>query len=260
MVAKGTGKKTVFRDEPDTALHGPARAGDLLGVQRAVLEEAGRVHARDFHGRTALHLAAFEGHAAVVKELCRAGAPVGAGAKDQTGALHFAAMKGHCEAARALLNAGAPLNAKTRKGLTALMIASKGGHLDLVRLLLKRKADPLLANPRDQTAAELCPAGAAEVKAAVEAAQAAARQHREEVRAKKAAGGGGQHARKRKNGAGDDEDGEDEEEGGGGGAGAAASIGPQLPPGRPPKRPTLGHLAEDSDDGSFSDGSDSSDS
>ena len=53
-----------------------------------------------------LHLAAWAGHADVIKLLCDGKAAVNAGAADDMSALHFAAQKGHVAATRALLAAG----------------------------------------------------------------------------------------------------------------------------------------------------------
>jgi len=143
-----------------------ARRGDLLRVQEelaegAELEAAGETGAvkgivgeRDAFGRTALHLAAWEGHAAVVAELCRAGAEVSAGAQDSLSALHFASSKGRTEAARRLLNAGAAVNARSRKGATPLILACRQGAVETAMLLLARRADPLHSDQAGRTPLE----------------------------------------------------------------------------------------------------------
>jgi len=114
------------------------------------------VNGRDKHSRTALHLAAWSGHAGVVEELLRTqGVNVGACAKDDTCALHFACLKGHTEVARQLLAKGANVNAKTRKNVTPLMMAAQKGEQDLVDLLLKRKADPLVRSKKGESALDV---------------------------------------------------------------------------------------------------------
>ena len=112
---------------------------------------------RDAFGRTALHLAAWEGHAAVVAELCRAGAEVNAGAQDSLTALHFAASKDRKEAARRLLNAGAAVNARSRKGATPLLLACRQGAVETAKLLLARKADPMHSDHAGRTPLESLP-------------------------------------------------------------------------------------------------------
>lgn len=147
-----------------------ARQGDLLRVQAelaegAELEAAGQTGAlkgivgeRDAFGRTALHLAAWEGHAAVVAELCRAGAEVSAGAQDSLSALHFAASKGRTEAVRRLLNAGAAVNARSRKGATPILLACRQGAAETAMLLLARRADPLRSDHAGRTPLQSLPA------------------------------------------------------------------------------------------------------
>ena len=112
---------------------------------------------RDAFGRTALHLAAWEGHAAVVADLCRAGAEVNAGAQDSLTALHFAASKDRTEAARRLLNAGAAVNARSRKGATPLLLACRQGAVETAKLLLGRKADPMHSDHAGRTPLESLP-------------------------------------------------------------------------------------------------------
>ena len=110
-------------------LHEAARVGDLNQLKRVLAEDGDEVvNGRDKHSRTALHLAAWSGHAGVVEELLRTqGVNVGACAKDDTCALHFACLKGHTEVARQLLAKGANVNAKTRKNVTPLMMAAQKG-------------------------------------------------------------------------------------------------------------------------------------
>ena len=63
------------------------------------LRNGANVNAKDEDGRTALHLAAFNGHADIVEALLRHGADVNAKDKDGYTALHWAATLGHAEVA-----------------------------------------------------------------------------------------------------------------------------------------------------------------
>jgi ankyrin repeat protein len=96
------------------------------------------------YGRTALHLAAMNGHLEIVKLLLEHGADVNAKTKEGYGytALHSAASNGHLEIVKLLLEHGADVNAKTKYGgYTALHSATMNGHLEIVKLLLEHGAD-----------------------------------------------------------------------------------------------------------------------
>jgi ankyrin repeat protein len=65
-------------------------------------------------GSTALHHAAWRGHADVVKLLLQAGADVNAKTRSNSETpLHLAAMHGHTDVIQLLLQAGADVNART---------------------------------------------------------------------------------------------------------------------------------------------------
>ena len=87
----------------------------------------------DHHDRTALHVAAREGHEDVVKLLVSSGAEVNLQDEDDYSPLHYACMEGHIAVATILLGSGA--NAKARAdedGFTPLHIAVKSSSSDLV--------------------------------------------------------------------------------------------------------------------------------
>jgi ankyrin repeat protein len=72
------------------------------------------------------------------------------GARNKHGAtpLHLAAFGGHLTVTRAFLGAGAEVDARTKRGNTPLHRASSAGHHAVVQLLLQRGADPSLRNSR----------------------------------------------------------------------------------------------------------------
>ncbi|HSW75806.1 MAG TPA: ankyrin repeat domain-containing protein [Candidatus Saccharimonadales bacterium] len=98
--------------------------------------------------QTLLHLAAWHGHAAVLKVLIDAGLKIEYRAYEGHTALHNAATQGHVEVVQILLAAGADKNARTQFGLTALHYAASKGHVEVVQLLLAAGADK---NARTQT-------------------------------------------------------------------------------------------------------------
>jgi hypothetical protein len=110
--------------------------------------------------RTALHITARQGYAAVVKALIEAGADVNKPASSHTvnasgkriGVRHnvtpvyFAASRGHTHVLMELIKAGADVNQATSDGYTPLYIAAQNGHEGCVAVLIQaganvRKAD-----------------------------------------------------------------------------------------------------------------------
>lgn len=159
---------TIERNDPRTgaspaggkiaSLHEAAAGGDRAAVGWH-LARATPVSTRSADGWTALHLAAFGGHARVVQMLVGAGArPDDRSCHDGgcTGAtaLHLAAAAGHAEVVTALLAAGSDPRLRDDAGYTALHLASERGDLPVVRALLKGGApvDPTLG---DLTALDL---------------------------------------------------------------------------------------------------------
>eukprot|EP00965_Chrysotila_dentata_P220669 6191927-Pleurochrysis_carterae.AAC.2 len=98
-----------------SAVHAAARVGDVAGLQAALDADAECVKQTDSLRRTALHLAAWAGHAKIISMLLTGGANVHATAMDGITALAFAAQNGHVEAAKQLLAGGAKVNVKDSK-------------------------------------------------------------------------------------------------------------------------------------------------
>ena len=107
-----------------TALHWAAATGKVSVASQILLVSAGRSLARaraaTERGRTALHLAAENNHAEMVKLLLRNGALKEATSDGNWTALLNAAKNGHEETVDALLSADANVNARTSSGMTAL--------------------------------------------------------------------------------------------------------------------------------------------
>ncbi len=130
------------------------RLGDLKDV---VERSAAALTKRSPDGYTALHLAAFFGHADLVAWMLSRGAPVDAIAANSTlvRPLHSAVVVRSLPVVELLLNAGADPNSTQRGGWTPLHAAARNGDLAIVDLLLKKGADVSLRNDAGQTAADL---------------------------------------------------------------------------------------------------------
>lgn len=124
----------------------PAAGGeedDSAGVQ-LLLKHKARIDARDPQGRTALHEAAFAGHAGIVTALLGAGADVRARDAQERTPLLDAARGGRLGAIEALHAARADIDAHDGegRGALALVCCAEAPSPALVRRLLELGADP----------------------------------------------------------------------------------------------------------------------
>ena len=98
-------------------------------------------------GDTALHLAAYYQHTAVVKTLLKSGANPNSINRYGISPTYITALNGDAEIMRLLLNAGADTAYLAPTTETLLMIAARTGEPKLIKLLLSRGAD---VNAREQ--------------------------------------------------------------------------------------------------------------
>ncbi|KAH8071808.1 serine/threonine kinase [Aureococcus anophagefferens] len=130
-----------------------AKRGDVGGI-RALLASGVDVNGGDYDKRTALHLAAAEGHADAVRFLIDEKAAIDAhgaaetgrrprasSAADAVGALCEAARHGDTATLRELIDGGADVTAGDYDKRTALHLAAAEGHVDAVRFLVDRGAN-----------------------------------------------------------------------------------------------------------------------
>jgi ankyrin repeat protein len=153
--------------------HGKPEMADLLIERGAVLDifdacAAGRLErARSLleanpslvkgfaaDGFQALGLAAFFGHAELVRFLLAQGASVNTASQNamHVQPLHSAVAGRHFEIARELLGHGADVNACQAGGYTPLHAAAQNGQLEMLQLLLENGAD-VLSKSYDGTSA-----------------------------------------------------------------------------------------------------------
>uniref|UniRef100_A0A7N8WYR1 E3 ubiquitin-protein ligase MIB2 n=1 Tax=Mastacembelus armatus TaxID=205130 RepID=A0A7N8WYR1_9TELE len=92
-------------------------------------------------GKTALQVAAHQGHMEVVKALLQANSSIEVKDEDGDTALHYTAFGNQAEIARLLLSKGANVNLLNNSMCTALHIAVNKGFTDVVRVLTEHSAD-----------------------------------------------------------------------------------------------------------------------
>jgi ankyrin repeat protein len=90
---------------------------------------------RNYDDDTLLHLAAFRGNEADVRDLISLGAVVNARGDLGMTALHYAAMCGHVAVAECLLSLGADRSLPDEFGQTPAKMAALGSHTHLAGLL-----------------------------------------------------------------------------------------------------------------------------
>ena len=116
-------------------LHKAAQLGDDQSIQLLIHELHVDVNARNALDRTALHLAAGNGHLKCVRILYDATANLEHPDKYGMNALLWAAWFGHQEIVAFLIKSGATLTIKNKNGLTFLHCAAAGGHTEVLDLI-----------------------------------------------------------------------------------------------------------------------------
>jgi len=134
-----------------------AALGRTETLSELIAEDATLVDGMSTDGFTALHLAAFFGHAEAVTLLLQQGAEASVAAKNPSMVhpLHSAAASGSTQTVQALLQGGADVNAAQHGGWTALQAAAKHNNLEMARVLLAAGADVARRDDDGQGALDL---------------------------------------------------------------------------------------------------------
>jgi ankyrin repeat protein len=122
-----------------TSLASLAEHGDWASLQSALADD-GDVNAAQVDGMTALHWAAWQDDAEVVKLLLDKGAIATAANRYGVTPLSIACENGNAAIVQMLLDAGADANATMEGGETALILASRTGKIEVVRALIAKGA------------------------------------------------------------------------------------------------------------------------
>ncbi|XP_036398044.1 ankyrin repeat domain-containing protein 6-like [Megalops cyprinoides] len=107
------------------------------------------------YGRTPLHLAAYKGHAEVVRILLTAGCDLDVQDDGEQTALHRAAVVGHTDIISALIQEGCALDRQDKDGNTPLHEVSWHGFSQSVKLLVKAGGNVHAKNKAGNTALHL---------------------------------------------------------------------------------------------------------
>ncbi len=139
--------------QPDgmTALHWAAYHGHADITQQLIAAEA-NVNAKTRYEVTPLSIACTVGKPQIVQHLLAAEANANAELPGGETPLMIAARAGDTKAVRLLLKHAANVNAKEREGQTALMWAASEGYADVVAALITAGADPNAASKTKFTA------------------------------------------------------------------------------------------------------------
>jgi hypothetical protein len=140
-------------------LFAAALRGDRAAAEELVARDAGLLQARDERGMSALALAAWNGHGALVERLQELGADPDARNDNGLTPLFCATDRGRASMARTLIRCGADLDTRGFRGRTLLHNAARAGDRGLVRQLLEQGAEVNAADTRGDTPLDLAARG-----------------------------------------------------------------------------------------------------
>lgn len=122
-----------------------------IALMELFLSRGADIHKTNRFGETALMLATWKNRPEAVHWLLARGARPNRNEREWT-ALHYAAFAGHAELVDRLISAGADVNARSTNGSTVVMMAAREGHAAIARRLLAAGANPALVNDAGEDA------------------------------------------------------------------------------------------------------------
>lgn len=137
LIERGRASLNIANSKSWTPLLCAVKSGCWETVEYLLSVEPSIVNQSDKHGRSALILAASEGHLAIMDILVEKGARTDAQDKDGLSALSWACLKGHLNAVVSLIDASpshlVDVNHADHSGRTPLDLATFYGDVRLVR-------------------------------------------------------------------------------------------------------------------------------
>uniref|UniRef100_A0A3B4B672 Uncharacterized protein n=1 Tax=Periophthalmus magnuspinnatus TaxID=409849 RepID=A0A3B4B672_9GOBI len=124
--------------------HSALNTDGRLEMSTLLLEKGGvPLESKDAEGRTALHVACWQGSVEMVNLLLKYSANPNAQDSEGRPPLHSIAWTGHTQVGRKLLETpGIDIDLCCNQGATALSIAAQEGNVNIVAMLLDKGANP----------------------------------------------------------------------------------------------------------------------
>ena len=132
-----------------------AKDGDEGRMSELLAVDGINVNYKSRNGWSPLHIAAFKGHAHIIRLLHQAKADLESGDNFGQTPLHMAGANGHRECAALLLLLGAKIDSLNEDNDTPIHYASREGKTDTVKLLIECGSDTTLRNNDGKTPSDL---------------------------------------------------------------------------------------------------------
>nr|KAI8750038.1 transient receptor potential cation channel subfamily A member 1-like [Biomphalaria glabrata] len=133
-------------------IHKCAQSGDAKEVSRIISKDPSRINAKNKMGKTALHLAAHNGHSEVVDTLISFNADLSLQDRDGNTALHLAVISANAQIVSMLLQRGAYPKARNHRNMMAVHVAAELNNVEVIKTLLDNGVDPSWRGENGMTA------------------------------------------------------------------------------------------------------------